>query len=92
LKPDDSSLAIADLIAIEKRASDLLDRADAWDRFPIPIDDILAAANVKVARHSIFDPASIIAYLVRLRQPQPTSSQLSRKSSASMMQETTSSM
>ena len=63
MKPDDSSLAIADLIAIEKRASDLLDRADAWDRFPIPIDDILAAANVKVARHSIFDAASIIAYL-----------------------------
>lgn len=62
-KSDDSTLALDDLIAIEKRASQLLDRADAWDRFPIPIDDILTAANVKVASHSIFDPANIIAYL-----------------------------
>ena len=29
----------------------------------MPIDDLLAAANVKVASHSIFDPAQIIAYL-----------------------------
>lgn len=62
-KPDDSTLALDDLIAIEKRASQLLDKADAWDRFPIPIEDILAAANVKVASHSLFDPANIIAYL-----------------------------
>ena len=62
-KPDDSSLTREDLIAIEKRASQLLDKADAWDRFPIPIEDILAAANVQVASHSAFDPANIIAYL-----------------------------
>lgn len=62
-KPDDSSLSVEDLLAVEKRASQLLDRADAWDRFPIPIDDILAAANVRVAAHSIFDPENILAYL-----------------------------
>jgi hypothetical protein len=63
LKPDDSSLSIYDLEIIEKRAHRLLSEAAAWDRFPVPIDDILTAANVKVASHSIFDAANILAYL-----------------------------
>jgi hypothetical protein len=63
VKPDDSSLDPADLRAIELRAKSLLDRAAAWDRFPTPIDDILVAARVRVSPVSIFDPASILAYL-----------------------------
>lgn len=63
MKPDDSSLDPHDLIAIERRAAHLLDRADAWDRYPAPIDDLLAAANVTVATHSAFNPASILAYI-----------------------------
>lgn len=63
MKPDDSSLDPLDMIAIERRAAHLLDRADAWDRYPIPIDDLLAAADVKVATHSAFNPASILAYI-----------------------------
>lgn len=63
MKPDDSSLAHEDLLAIEKRASRLLDEAGAWDRFPVPIDDILDAANLKLATHSLFDAANIVAYL-----------------------------
>jgi len=62
-KPDDSSLDPADLRIVEERAKGLLDRADAWDRFPIPMDDLLIAANVKVAPHSAFDPANLVAYL-----------------------------
>jgi Zn-dependent peptidase ImmA (M78 family) len=62
-KPDDSSLDPEDLRAIEARARQLLDRAAAWDRFPTPIDDILAAARVRVAPTSIFDATSILAYL-----------------------------
>jgi hypothetical protein len=62
-KPDDSTLEPEDLRAIEERARRLLDRADAWQRFPVPIDDILAAANVQVAPTSMFDAASIIGYL-----------------------------
>lgn len=62
-KPDDSSLNPHDLRAVEERARLLLDRADAWDTFPIPIDDILAAANVQVASHSAFDPVAILGYL-----------------------------
>jgi Zn-dependent peptidase ImmA (M78 family) len=62
-KPDDSSLDPEDLRVVEARARNLLDRADAWGRFPVPIDDILDAANVEVAHHSAFDPAVILGYL-----------------------------
>jgi hypothetical protein len=62
-KPDDSSLDPEDLRVVEERAHRLLDRANAWDRFPVPIDDILAAANVKLAPTSLFDPAAIIEYI-----------------------------
>ena len=41
----------------------MLDRADAWDRYPVPIDDLLAAADVTVAKYGAFDPASILAYI-----------------------------
>lgn len=63
VRPDDSSLDPDELYAIEKRARKLLDRASAWDRFPTPIEDIIAAAQLKVAPTSIFDPARIIAYM-----------------------------
>lgn len=62
-KSDDSSLDPHDLRAVEGRARELLDRADAWDRFPVPIDDLLATAKVRVAPTSIFDPAAILAYI-----------------------------
>lgn len=62
-KPDDSNLDPHDLHAVEKRASKLLDRADAWDTFPVPIDDILEAAEVQVAMTSAFDANAIIQYL-----------------------------
>lgn len=62
-KSDDSSLKPDELRAVEERARLLLDRADAWDRFPIPIDDLLGAAKVTVAPHSMFDPAQLLSYL-----------------------------
>jgi hypothetical protein len=62
-KADDSSLDPEDLRAVEERARQLLDRASAWDRFPVPLEDILAAANVSVAQTSLFDPVAIMEYL-----------------------------
>jgi len=62
-RPDDSSLDPYDLRAVEERARTLLDRADAWNRFPTPIEDILAAANLAVAPTSVFDPKQLLAYL-----------------------------
>ena len=62
-KRDDSSLDPGDLRAVEERAERLLDRADAWTRFPVPIDDILSAAQVRIAPTNAFDPAAILSYL-----------------------------
>ena len=62
-RPDDSTLDPDNLRAVEEQAHRLLDRADAWDRYPAPVDDILAAAKVRLAPTSAFDPAAIISYL-----------------------------
>ncbi len=62
-RPDDSTLDPVDLRAVEERAHRLLDRADAWNRYPVPVDDILFAARVRVASYSAFDPTAIVSYL-----------------------------
>ena len=62
-RPDDGTLDPEDLRAVEEQAHRLLDRADAWDRYPAPVDDILAAAKVRLAPTGVLDPASIISYL-----------------------------
>jgi hypothetical protein len=63
VRPNDSRLDPYELKAVEKRARLLLNRASAWDRFPTPIEDLLAAANLQVAPTSIFNPAHLLAYL-----------------------------
>lgn len=62
-KPDDSSLDSDQRRAVEERAHRLLDRASAWGVFPTPINDIVAAAQLRVAPKSIFDIEAIAAYL-----------------------------
>lgn len=62
-RPDDSTLDPVDLRAVEEQARRLLDHADAWNRYPVPVDDILSAARVRVAPNSAFDPAAIVSYL-----------------------------
>ncbi|MBX3535114.1 MAG: ImmA/IrrE family metallo-endopeptidase [Pyrinomonadaceae bacterium] len=62
-KADDSSLDPEQLRAVEERARSLLNRADAWGRYPTPIEDILAAAKIKVAPKSIFDLQAVAEYL-----------------------------
>ena len=61
--PDDSGLDPMALRAVEQRARAVLERADAWGRFPTPVDDVLAAAKLRVAPTSIFDPGRLVAYL-----------------------------
>ena len=63
-KSDDSSLDPYDLRTVEKRARQILDRADAWNRVPVPINDILAAAKIQVAPASVFDPEAILTYIM----------------------------
>lgn len=61
-KPDDSSLDLQSLQAVQSRARQSLDKAAAWGRFPTPVDDILLAAKLRVAPKGAFDPSSIVAY------------------------------
>lgn len=63
MKPNDSELDPQCLLAVENQARKLLDKASAWERYPTPVDDLLAAAKLKVAPTSIFDPVAILDYL-----------------------------
>jgi hypothetical protein len=63
VKPDDSSLALHELKAVEARARQLLDRAAAWERLPTPVDDIVAAAKLRVAPRGMFDAASFLEFV-----------------------------
>lgn len=65
MKPDDSSLDPADLKVVEERAREFLDRAGAWNVFPTPVDDLMAAAKLTVAPKNAFDPASFLAYVAK---------------------------
>lgn len=62
-KPDDSNLDPEALRAVEERARKLLDRASAWNQYPTPIEDILAAAQLQLAPSSVFDPVRIVSYI-----------------------------
>lgn len=64
MRKDDNSLSHAERAFVENRAKMLLERADAWGVVPVPIDDLLDAAKLKVAPISIFDPRAIAAYAV----------------------------
>ena len=62
MKTDDSSLDSSQYDTVHEAARKLLDRAAAWDRLPTPVDDLLAAANLKVAPLSAFDEGNMLAY------------------------------
>lgn len=64
-KADDSSLLEHELAAVEARAITLLHEADVWGRYPTPIDDILAAAKLRVAPFGIHDNENFLAYIAK---------------------------
>lgn len=64
IRADDSSLDPNELRAVEDRARMVLNRSSAWDRFPTPVEDILAAANLRVECKSLRDADGFLAYLV----------------------------
>jgi hypothetical protein len=65
LKPDDSSLSPSEYAAIHRAATDLLDKASAWDRLPTPVPDLLGAAKLRVAPMSAFDPRSLLRHALQ---------------------------
>jgi hypothetical protein len=62
MREDDSALSHHERELVEKAATAILHRADAWGVVPVPIDDILSAAKLKVAPYSVFDPRAIAAF------------------------------
>jgi len=62
LKPDDSSLTASEYAAIHRAATDLLNKASAWDRLPTPVPDLLDAAKLRVAPMSAFDPRQLLRH------------------------------
>lgn len=62
MKPDDSSLSPGEYAAIHRAATDLLNKASAWDRLPTPVPDLLSAAKLRVAPMSAFDPRSLLRH------------------------------
>lgn len=62
MKPDDSSLTASEYATIHRAATDLLNKASAWDRLPTPVPDLLGAAKLRVAPMSAFDPRQILRH------------------------------
>jgi Zn-dependent peptidase ImmA (M78 family) len=52
MKSDDSTLPDASLRRVQKYADLLLRKASAYGRFPTPVDDLVAAAKLEIARES----------------------------------------
>lgn len=65
MKPDDSSLSPSEYAAIHRAATDLLNKANAWDRLPTPVPDLLGAAKLRVAPMSAFDPRSLLRHALQ---------------------------
>jgi hypothetical protein len=40
-----------------------MDQADVWNRFPTPVDDIVAAAKLRVVSKGMFDQAGFLAFI-----------------------------
>ena len=64
MRKDDSALSHAEREFVENRAKMLLERAGAVGVVPVPIDDLLSAAKLRVAPTSLFDPRAIAAYAI----------------------------
>lgn len=54
-RPDDCSVSASDLQDIRKQADQLLREAGAYGRFPTPIEDIVAAAKLRIDYDSSLD-------------------------------------
>lgn len=61
-KADDSSLTPEEYAAVRRSAIELLNKGNAWDRLPTPVDELLEAANLKSAPVSAFDMGVVERY------------------------------
>lgn len=61
-RPDDQTVSAAEMADIRKEADRILRAASAYGRFPTPVDDIIAAAKLKVEKEASLD----VGYLSRM--------------------------
>lgn len=66
MKPDDSTLPDDSLRTVQKYADLLLRKASAYGRFPTPVDDLLAAAKLEIARESALATIGLDGFYRRL--------------------------
>jgi len=59
MKPDDSRLTPAQYAKVRSEAERALSLAGALGRFPTPIDDIMAAANVQEVKEDVLNEGFI---------------------------------
>jgi len=55
VRRDDATLAAHGLQSVRKYADLLLKKADAYGRLPTPVEDLIAAAKLEVAREAVLD-------------------------------------
>lgn len=65
MKADDSSLDDVQYRTVREAATKLLNRAGAWGKYPTPVDELLNAAELKLAPVSAFDEGAMRRYLLR---------------------------
>jgi Zn-dependent peptidase ImmA (M78 family) len=63
VKADDSSLNPHEYQTVHDAAIRLLHKGEAWGRYPTPVTDVMAAAQLKVAPISIFDHGALEHYI-----------------------------
>jgi Zn-dependent peptidase ImmA (M78 family) len=63
VKSDDSRLTQHQLINVQRHADRLLREAGAYGRFPTPVDDLLAAARLKVVDDELLDEGLLRRFL-----------------------------
>jgi hypothetical protein len=63
VKADDSSLTPEQLLTVRSTARLLLDKGDAWEVYPTPVDQLLGAAGLQLSTVSAFDESSMRRYL-----------------------------
>ncbi len=64
IRPDDSTLPSNSYADVRRQADLLLRKANAYGRFPTPVDDLIAAANLSVAQDDTLD-SSFLSKLYR---------------------------
>lgn len=74
MKKDDHTLSRRQREHVQKHAHRLLQKAQAYDRFPTPVDDLVAAAELEIEQDEILDSSFLGRFYKAIREPARTAS------------------